>query len=120
MDGFTKIKQYLEDKQEEIANKLRDLAKEQSDSAEEAPESVELGTYSWQADTDSTKMAVKQELVNFSKDLQKTLSKLQKGTYGQCEKCKRFIEEARLEIIPTAAFCIACSEAGSNISRFYS
>jgi RNA polymerase-binding transcription factor DksA len=33
--------------------------------------------------------------------------RLDAGTYGICEACGKPIEEARLEAIPTARFCLA-------------
>lgn len=47
------------------------------------------------------------------KDLQKRLEdielafkKIQKGTYGLCEKCGKIIPPARLELIPEARYCV--------------
>jgi DnaK suppressor protein len=34
------------------------------------------------------------------------LTKLDEGTYGQCEKCGKPIPEARLEAMPASRFCI--------------
>lgn len=102
------IEEYLNKTQEEIANKLRILEEEQSSSSEITPESMELGTYAWEAEAESTKAAVKAQLLKFSKTLQETLSKFNKGTYGFCDKCKEKIDEARLEVLPTATLCIVC------------
>lgn len=108
MDRFQNVKAYLLAKQKEVTNKLRLLNEEESSLNEVAPESMELGTSSWQADTDSTKQAVKQHLLDFAQKIQTTLIKLRKGTYGMCDKCKRQIEKERLEIMPIATLCIAC------------
>ncbi len=35
------------------------------------------------------------------------LHRIEKGTYGKCEVCKKKIEEARLEADPTATTCMA-------------
>lgn len=52
--------------------------------------------------------AIKGEL-NDEKDLiEKSLSKLEKGTYGYCIKCGKKISEDRLKAYPTAEYCIAC------------
>jgi len=34
------------------------------------------------------------------------LEKIEKGTYGKCEKCGRQIEAERLEASPTAIYCL--------------
>jgi DnaK suppressor protein len=36
------------------------------------------------------------------------LEKIEKGSYGSCEKCKKDIEEERLKVTPEAKFCIKC------------
>lgn len=108
MQQFQEIKKYLLSKHKEVTNKLQAIEEEGRDVSEATPESIELGSSSWQADTDSTKEAIKQHLLDFAQKIQGTLLKLQKGTYGLCDKCKRNIEKERLEIIPTASLCIAC------------
>lgn len=108
MDTYNQIKKILLSKQKEISNKLKSLDEEESSLNDIAPESQELGTYSWEADTNTTKAAIKQQLQNFAQNLQLTLSKVKQGTYGLCDKCKKQIEKERLEIIPTANLCISC------------
>lgn len=39
------------------------------------------------------------------------LTKLDSGTYGQCESCGGTISEARLEAKPAARFCISCASS---------
>jgi RNA polymerase-binding protein DksA len=36
------------------------------------------------------------------------LRRIQNGTYGLCERCKKEIDGERLEVVPTARFCINC------------
>lgn len=36
------------------------------------------------------------------------LDKIHNGTYGECERCHKYIDEDRLEIVPHARFCIGC------------
>jgi RNA polymerase-binding transcription factor DksA len=42
-------------------------------------------------------------------DIDDALSKLEAGTYGQCESCGDEIAEARLEAMPAARLCMACA-----------
>lgn len=44
------------------------------------------------------------------KDVQQALTRLDDGTYGECEKCGESINAARLEALPSAAFCINCAD----------
>ena len=43
------------------------------------------------------------------KEVQQALARLDDGTYGECEKCGESISAARLEALPSAAFCINCA-----------
>jgi RNA polymerase-binding transcription factor DksA len=39
-------------------------------------------------------------------DVDRAFRRLDAGTYGTCEACGKAIEQARLEAIPTARFCV--------------
>lgn len=39
-------------------------------------------------------------------DVEAALTKLDDGTYGQCEKCQKTIGDTRLEAMPATRFCI--------------
>jgi len=38
------------------------------------------------------------------------LEKIEKGRYGNCEKCGKEIDEKRLKISPEARFCLNCKK----------
>ena len=40
--------------------------------------------------------------------LEKSLRKIDEGTYGTCERCGKPIDEERLEALPYAELCIDC------------
>jgi RNA polymerase-binding transcription factor DksA len=42
-------------------------------------------------------------------EIDDALSKLEAGTYGQCESCGGQITDARLEAMPAARLCIQCA-----------
>lgn len=44
------------------------------------------------------------------KSIEKTLTKLENGTYGKCERCGKPIPEARLEAKPWAIYDVECEE----------
>jgi DnaK suppressor protein len=44
-------------------------------------------------------------------DIDNALTKIDAGTYGQCEECGKPIGEARLEAMPAARLCITCASA---------
>lgn len=49
-------------------------------------------------------------------DIDAALRKMEKGTYGLCEHCKRVIEKKRIKALPSARYCMAC-QSGSERSR---
>ncbi len=43
-------------------------------------------------------------------DIDKALKKIAKNQYGFCERCGTLIPQARLELVPEAAYCIDCEK----------
>ncbi|EKE05459.1 MAG: transcriptional regulator, TraR/DksA family, partial [uncultured bacterium] len=52
--------------------------------------------------------AIKSELNDEKVMIKKSLSKIEKGTYGYCVKCGKEIDEKRLKAYPTAEYCMTC------------
>jgi len=48
--------------------------------------------------------------VNKLKLLEKSLDKINDGSYGECEECGEDIAEPRLEFEPTFSTCVLCAE----------
>jgi len=48
------------------------------------------------------------------KEIERSLQRLAKGTYGICEACGEEISPARLKAIPWAHFCLTCQEQQSR------
>jgi DnaK suppressor protein len=46
----------------------------------------------------------------FLQMVERALSNISEGTYGECEQCGNEINERRLEAVPWARHCIACQE----------
>ena len=44
-------------------------------------------------------------------DIDQALLRIDEGTYGQCERCGKEIDERRLEAVPTARYDAVCQEA---------
>jgi DnaK suppressor protein len=38
------------------------------------------------------------------------LDRLERGTYGRCDRCGNEIPEARLEAVPAARLCVSCKQ----------
>jgi RNA polymerase-binding transcription factor len=43
-------------------------------------------------------------------DVRAALSRIEKGTYGICERCGKQIDPERLEAVPAASLCISCAQ----------
>lgn len=104
-----KIKKILLRQQKEVEERLETIEKEDPVLIQAAPEAPESGTESWQLDVHGRLMTLKHDLLELSKRTKESLLRLSKGTYGKCEKCQKSIEAERLEAMPTANLCIACS-----------
>jgi DnaK suppressor protein len=44
-------------------------------------------------------------------EVERALTKLDEGTYGNCEACGKAIAEPRLEAMPATRYCIDCATA---------
>jgi DnaK suppressor protein len=53
-------------------------------------------------------MSISDNDLTILKDIDNSLDKLNKGTYGTCEECEEKISEKRLEANPVARYCITC------------
>jgi DnaK suppressor protein len=45
-------------------------------------------------------------------EIDRSLAKINAGTYGTCERCGTAIPKARLKALPYAALCVACKSGG--------
>ena len=53
-------------------------------------------------------MSISDNDLTILKDIDNSLDKLNKATYGICEECEEKISEKRLEANPVARYCITC------------
>ena len=49
----------------------------------------------------------------------RTLDRLQEGTFGVCAECDQPISQKRLEALPTAEYCIKCQQELEQTPREY-
>ncbi|MBQ3421044.1 MAG: TraR/DksA C4-type zinc finger protein [Romboutsia sp.] len=47
--------------------------------------------------------------------INKALDKIESGTYGICEICKKNIDEERLDLIPETGLCSSCAKEHDNL-----
>ena len=65
---------------------------------EEATESFEL----------EKRLALEKQIRDQLDEVEHTLHKLERGTYGLCDNCGQPIDPARLEALPQASLCMNC------------
>lgn len=108
--NFEKIKNALLRRQKEVEEEIKSLEQDDPVNSLGMAESSEPGTDSWVADTHGRVMAMKQSLKDLSERIKNSLQALKTGKYGKCKNCGKAIEADRLEAMPTADLCIACSK----------
>ncbi|MDV2988639.1 MAG: TraR/DksA family transcriptional regulator [Dehalogenimonas sp.] len=65
---------------------------------EEATETADL----------ENRLALEKRVLDQMAEVESALQKLEKGTFGKCEKCGESIDPARLVALPYAKQCMAC------------
>jgi DnaK suppressor protein len=58
-----------------------------------------------------TEIGVGRSLESALERTERALAKLDEGTYGSCDACRRPIEPARLHARPDSVLCLACAAA---------
>lgn len=89
---------------------LHELAQERNFTRDENPlkESLDVGDYG-KATADLDRGLLSQDAVRYVLMMvENALHKLEKGTYGSCDRCRRTINPARLQAIPYAPYCVEC------------
>ncbi len=120
-----KIKKFEELIQKELRESVayvEDINRDQSIGARES--SGDLSSYAYhQADQGSDTNLMEQTVMMMEQEREKirllndALRKIYDGSFGVCEMCGENINETRLEMIPYAAYCIACMEKSEDKKR---
>jgi DnaK suppressor protein len=58
-----------------------------------------------------TEIGVGQSLESTLARIERALSKLDEGTYGNCDRCGKPIAQARLQAMPDSVMCLDCAAA---------
>ena len=74
-------------------------------------------------DADKASQSIEKELLFELSDnermtldhIEAALRKIDKGTYGVCESCRKPIPKPRLEALPFARYCIGCQSSAENV-----
>lgn len=107
---FKNLRSRLESEQKRLLGELEQLeadarpAEERREGSpfgkreEEATESFEL----------EKRLALEKQIRDQLAEVEHTLHKFEKGTYGLCDNCGQPIDPARLEVLPQASLCMNC------------
>ncbi len=104
------IKRHLLRQQKEVEKNLKEVSEDDPVMSPALAETSEPGTDSYIADTHGKSLVLGQQLKNAKTSIKAALLKIKNGAYGKCEKCARQIEIGRMMAMPTAQYCLSCSQ----------
>lgn len=104
MTNFSSLKTRLEDQLAELKKRQQHIALDLTeplnpDSSEQAIETEDDESLEAQV------MLIRREVAS----VQRALTRIENGTYGECVRCGHKISRKRLEARPEAALCIDCA-----------
>lgn len=108
MIDIKNIKVKIENHRDAIVAKIKRLRREDPFSTEDRSIIMEPATDAAQLFSHEQIVVLESQLKNDLKEIEYALRKMKKGTYGICERCKKRIDPARLEVKPQAVYCLKC------------
>ena len=75
-------------------------------------ESADAGTFTFERERD---LSLSNNIRDLLDKVQSALKRMDAGTYGECERCGRPIDKARLKALPYVALCIDCKKAEERV-----
>jgi RNA polymerase-binding transcription factor DksA len=113
MESFRRV---LLKERDRLLEELRKLD-EQDETGGEAGETGELSHYDQHMADQGTELFLREQdqaiELGFRGSLdqvEKAIHKLDRGSYGYCDRCGDAIPEERLEIFPAAIYCMRCAD----------
>lgn len=67
-----------------------------------------------QVEEQAKSLALRRHLEGMLKEIDRAITRAEKGTYGICERCQKPISEERLQAMPAATLCIDCAKLGAR------
>lgn len=109
---LTKFEQLLLQERDRVGGHIRNI--EHASRHESGRESggdlssyADVGTDSFELET---ALNIASGESNWLNEIDDALARIRKGKFGQCEGCDSSIPKKRLEVFPSARFCISCQE----------
>lgn len=101
-----KLRERVEAQRITILSKIKRLRREDPFTTEDRAIIVEPGTDASALFGHEKTVVIENQLKGDLKEIESALLKIKKGTYGICEKCGKQIDVARLEVKPSAIYCL--------------
>ena len=75
-------------------------------------ESADAGTFTFERERD---LSLGNNIRDLLDKVQSALKRMDAGTYGECERCGRPIDKARLKALPYSVLCIDCKKLEERV-----
>ena len=85
-----------------------------SELSHQALHQADLGTETFERERD---LSLLEQIEAELADVEHALRRIDDGTYGTCEACGKQIDDARLEVVPAARFCVADQAVAEREAR---
>ena len=117
---LTQIRQELNEHRDLYRRELEELEagtfnQSQSDLSGEVSfdeESADAGTFTFERERD---LSLGNNIRDLLDKVESALKRMDAGTYGECERCGKPIDKARLRALPYAVLCIDCKKAEERV-----
>jgi DnaK suppressor protein len=106
-ERYDVLKRMLEERRQEIQEKLRSIRETRPAEADQVKDTEEQSVDDVLREVDFALMEMKSETLA---RIDEAVRRLEHGSYGVCADCGTEIAEARLEALPFATRCRACQE----------
>jgi DnaK suppressor protein len=113
-ERFSVLKRMLEERRQEIQQKLKSLRETIPVEAGAVRDAEEQSVDDFVQEVDFALMQMKSETLA---RIDEAIQRLEDGTYGLCTECTGEIAEARLKALPFAALCRDCQEQEESRGR---
>ena len=91
-------------RQELVAGHEGETEAESISESDNAQHQADVGTETFDRERD---LSILEQVEAELADIERALARLDDGTYGRCDACGAAIDDARLEALPAARFCLS-------------
>lgn len=111
---LTRFKKLFENRIREYSKSMKVLREDFVVNDEEKMDEVDHAAADMEA---SVQVRLRNRDVMNLNELRQALSRIEEGSFGECESCSEDIEVRRLEARPTAVLCVSCQEEEERTDR---